>query len=212
LFTVGSVTAVVCPSWIRRVTAMSAGVSGAGATNRSAVLVIEPSGVVTLTRPEVAVLGTVATIWVGVTEAVAAIAPLSETSVSPTSGKKLVPVMVTVPPGATTVGEMPEMVGTTLGSTTKADTAVAVPPGAVTVTGPVVAPAGTVTVSDVSVASVTVAAVPLNFTVVVPGWSENPVPRIRTVSPGPPRSGVTSMTDTSADGWRVMPARFPATS
>ena len=59
-------------------------------------------------------------------------------------------------------------VGLTAGLTVKLAALVAVPPGAVTVTGPLVAPEGTVAVICVSLFTVKVAARPLKATAVAP--------------------------------------------
>ena len=59
-------------------------------------------------------------------------------------------------------------VGLTVGLTVKLAALVAVPPGAVTVTGPLVAPEGTVAVICVSLFTVKVAARPLKATAVAP--------------------------------------------
>jgi len=62
----------------------------------------------------------------------------------------------------------------------------AVPDGVVTVTGPLVAPVGTVAFSEVSELTVNVAPVPLNATAVVP---VNPEPLTRSDVPGCPLLG-----------------------
>jgi hypothetical protein len=66
-----------------------------------------------------------------------AFTPLNVTAVAPV---KLVPLIVTVVPMAPLAGVKPAIVGNTL----KLVALVAVPPELVTLTGPVVAPAGTV--------------------------------------------------------------------
>ena len=87
----------------------------------------------------------------------------TDTSVCPGTGRKFCPVTVTVEPAVTMVGLKPAITGggpdasTVKGPGLLAD---AVP--TVTVTMPVVAPAGTVTVRSVAVADETVAVVPLN--------------------------------------------------
>ena len=79
---------------------------------------------------------------------------------------KFVPVMVTAVPTVPTVGLKLVIVGATDDPTVNGEALVAVPLGAVTAIDPVVAPAGTVTVSCVVVALVTVADLLfLNFTV-----------------------------------------------
>ena len=69
----------------------------------------------------------------------AALAPLNATTVAPV---KLVPPMVTLVPTGPLAGVKPVIVGG--GITVKLLALVAVPPGVVTVMGPVAAPAGTV--------------------------------------------------------------------
>ena len=61
---------------------------------------------------------------------------------------------------------------------------------AVTVIGPVVAPLGTVAVSELPLAAVTVAAVPLNFTAFADGVAPKPDPLITTLVPAGPEAGV----------------------
>jgi hypothetical protein len=74
-----------------------------------------------------------------VTEKLAALAPLNLTAVAPV---KFVPLIVTLAPASPLVGEKPVIVG---GSrTVKLVALVAVPPAVVTLSGPVVAPPGTV--------------------------------------------------------------------
>src|SRR5207237_8480505 len=102
-------------------------------------LVAVPSGVVTLSGPVLAPAGTVA--WIAVSEVTVKVAltPLKATDVAPL---KLVPLMVTVVPTGPLPGEKLAIVG---GFSTANELAlVAVPPGVVTLSGPVVAPAGTV--------------------------------------------------------------------
>ena len=67
---------------------------------------------------------------------------------------------------------------------------VAVWPLALTVIGPVLAPAGTVVTRLEAVAERTVAAVPLKKTVFSAAVGLNPWPWIVTVAPTPPRDGV----------------------
>jgi len=69
----------------------------------------------------------------------AALTPLKITAVAPV---KFVPLMVTLVPSGPAVGEKLVIVGAL--TTVKLFALVAVPPGVVTLTGPVVAPAGTV--------------------------------------------------------------------
>ena len=68
-----------------------------------------------------------------------ALTPLNLTAVAPV---KVVPLIVTLVPTAPLVGVKPVIVGA--GMTVKLVALVAVPPGVMTLTGPVVAPVGTV--------------------------------------------------------------------
>src|SRR2546426_175732 len=96
-------------------------------------LVAVPPGVVTLSGPVVALAGTVA--WIAVAEVTEklALTPLNVTAVAPV---KFVPLSVTLVPTGPLVGGG--------GITVKVLALVAVPPGVVTLSGPVVAPGGTV--------------------------------------------------------------------
>ena len=76
---------------------------------------------------------------VDVTVKVGALVPLKLTAVTPV---KLVPLIVTLVPGGPLVGAKPVIVGA-FAPTVKLLALVAVPPGPVTLTGPVVAPPGT---------------------------------------------------------------------
>src|SRR5437660_5902393 len=102
-------------------------------------LVAVPPGVVTLSGPVVAPAGTVARIAVSEVTVKVALTPLNDTDVAPV---KFVPLIVTLVPTGPLVGVKLAIVG---GLTTVNELAlVAVPPGVVTLSGPVVAPAGTV--------------------------------------------------------------------
>jgi len=95
-----------------------------------------------------------------------------------------VPLIVTAVPTGPLVGVKPVIVG---GFTTvKLAVLVAVPAGFVTVTGPLVAPLGTVAWITVAEVTVKPAAVPLNFTAVVPVKFE---PLIVTLVPTTPLAG-----------------------
>ena len=90
---------------------------------------------------------------------------------------KLVPLIVSEVPASADAGEKLVIVGARLAdNTTYAAGLDALPAGAVTPTRPVVAPVGTVTTNSVAVAVDTVAAVPLNETLLRPGVVENPLP------------------------------------
>src|SRR5437762_1366251 len=125
-------------------------------------LVAVPPGVVTLIGPVVAPLGTVAVIWVSELTVKLADVPLNFTAEVPV---KLVPVMVTWVPTGPMVGVNELIVGGgAVTVTVKLLALVAVPPGAVTLIDPVVAPLGTVAVIWVSDFTVKPAAVPLKVT------------------------------------------------
>jgi hypothetical protein len=147
-------------------------------------LVAVPPGVVTAIDPVVAPVGTVAVIWVAEsTENVVALVPLNVTAVAPV---KFVPVITTLAPTAPLAGEKFEIVG---GETTvKAVALVAEPPGVVTETRPVVAPAGTAAVIWVAESTENVVAlVPLNVTAVAPVKF---IPVMTTLVPTGPLAGL----------------------
>jgi hypothetical protein len=109
-------------------------------TVKLVALVAVPPGVVTLSGPVVAAAGTVAWIAVAdVTEKLVALTPLNRTAVAPV---RFVPLIVTVAPTVPLAGVKLVIVGA--GMTVKLAALVAVPPGVVTLSVPVVAPAGTV--------------------------------------------------------------------
>jgi hypothetical protein len=100
-------------------------------------LVAVPPGAVTLSRPVDAPAGTVARMAVADVTVNAAGVPLNMTAVAPV---KFIPLIVMLSPTVPLVGVKPVIVGATV----KALALVAVPPGVVTLRGPVVAPDGTV--------------------------------------------------------------------
>jgi hypothetical protein len=106
--------------------------------------------------------------------------------------------MVTAVPMAPIAGLRLVMVGAPLVAvTTKLVLLVADPAGAVTLIGPVVAPAGTLVTMEVAVEDVTVAVTPLNLTVFWLGVALKPVPvSVTTVLTGP-LPGVNSMMRTA---------------
>jgi hypothetical protein len=121
---------------------------------------------VTETGPVVAPVGTATVSDVAVAVVTVARVPLNLTVLFAGVALKFDPVMLTVVPGQPEVGIMLVTVGA---GTEKLTVDTAVPPVVVTETGPVVAPLGTTTVSEVSVAAVTVAVVPLKLTVLFAG-------------------------------------------
>jgi hypothetical protein len=124
-------------------TAPSAGeklvITGAGIRVKIAVLMAEPLGVATVIGPVVALTGTVAITRVSdVALKVDASTPLKATALMLV---KPVPVIITVAPAGALVGEKPVTVG---GGTVNEVELETMPPGVVTLMGPVTAPTGTV--------------------------------------------------------------------
>src|SRR5437667_1370112 len=144
-------------------------------------LVAGPPGVVTLSGPLVAPLGTVAAIEVEEFTVKLALVPLNVTAVAPV---KVVPLIVTLVPTGPLVGAKLVIVGA-LAVTVKL-LLVAVPPGVVTLSGPLVAPPGTVAAIDVEEFTVKLALVPLKRTAVAP---VKVVPLIVTLVPTGPLVG-----------------------
>src|SRR5207245_137037 len=136
---------------------------GGGTTVNAALLVAVPAGAVTLSGPVVAPAGTVA--WIAVAEVTVklALTPLNATAVAPV---KFVPLIVTLVPTDPLAGAKLAIVGGV--DTVNAPELVPVPPGVVTLSGPVVAPAGTVAWMAVSEDTVKLAPAPLNATAVAP--------------------------------------------
>jgi hypothetical protein len=116
-------------------------VGGLTVTVKLLGLVAVPPGVVTLSDPVVAPAGTVARIAVLDVTVNPAAVPLNLTDDAPV---KFVPLMVTLVPVGPLAGVKLAIVGG-LAVTVKLLALVAVPPGVVTLSGPVVDPAGTVT-------------------------------------------------------------------
>jgi hypothetical protein len=132
-------------------------------TVKSVALVAVPPGVVTVILPVVEPVRTVAVILVAELTVNVADVPLNLTEVAPV---RFVPVIVTLVPTGPLVGVNDVIVGVPV--TVKFVALVAVPAAAMTVMGPVVAPAGTIAVTDVAVFAENVADVPLNLTDVTP--------------------------------------------
>lgn len=124
-------------------------------------LVPVPSAVVTTTRVSLVMLGTVATICVALELTTTAFNVPKRTCVGLASE---VPRIVTFCPGMPVPGWKPVILGATL----KIIALVTVALGVTTVTGPVVAPTGTVAMMEVLDCTVKVADTPLNLTAVVP--------------------------------------------
>jgi hypothetical protein len=126
-------------------------------------LVIEPDGVVTVTLPLVAPLGTVAVIWESELTEKFALTPLNCTELAPV---RCEPKMRTFAPTRADPGRSAKSVGG--GVRLNVAEEVAVPAGVVTLTGPLVAPVGTVSVNCESDTTVNSAATPFTVTAVAP--------------------------------------------
>jgi hypothetical protein len=135
---------------------------GAAVTLKSGPIPVPP-GVVTETGPVVAPFGTVVVICASESTVNEALAPLKATFVAPASAE---PLIVTVVPTGPPSGLIDWIAGLIV--TVKSVALVAVPPGVVTETGPVVAPAGTLVVIRVSDSGVKEAITPLNETADAP--------------------------------------------
>src|SRR3989442_337907 len=154
---------------------------GGGMTVKLPALLAVPPGVVTLSGPVVAPDGTVAVMVVAEFTVKLALVPLNRTAEAPV---KLVPLMVTLVPTGPLAGVKLVTVGGL--TTVKLPALLAVPPGVVTLIGPVVAPLGTVAAIEVDEFTVKPALVPLKATTVAPVKF---VPLIVTVVPTPPLVG-----------------------
>jgi hypothetical protein len=156
---------------------------GVRVTVKSDGLVPVPLEVVTVTRPVVAPVGTVAVICVGELTVKGAFSPSKRTVIVPL---KPVPVMTTVEPTGPFEGVNAEIVGAP-GVIVKFVPLVAVPFAVTTVMRPVVAPAGTVAVIRVELFTVKLALTPSKRTA---DTSVKFVPLICTDVPGAPLVGV----------------------
>ena len=137
--------------------------------------------------PEVACAGTVVVRLVALDELTCAQDWLNSTLSFEAVGWNPEPVTLTTVPAAPIVGEKPVIDGApTPVCTINGEVLVTVFEPIVTVMGPLVAPLGTVTMSSVDVAEMTVAATPLIMTVFAPGVVEKPVPLMVSVEPGAP--------------------------
>jgi hypothetical protein len=158
---------------------------GAATTVKFTPLLV-PTLVLTTTLPEVAPVGTLATIDVALQLGiVVAGVPLNATVLEPWVEPKFEPVIVTDVPIAPDVGDKLAM----LGRTVKLEPLLFTPL-AFTTTFPVVAPVGTVATIDVALQlPIVVAAVPLNFTVLEPWVEPKLVPVMVTDAPTAPEVG-----------------------
>jgi hypothetical protein len=146
-----------------------------------------------VSRPDVPPPGTVADSTLGVTLAMGACIRLKRSRLSVGRTSKFVPFTVTAVPAVPMAGLKSEIVGVPLVPVTvKGELLVDDPPAVVTLMGPVVAPAGTLTVSCVAVAALTVACVPLKRTVFWLAVALKPTPEMVTVVPTGPCPGLKS--------------------
>jgi hypothetical protein len=161
---------------------------GGGATVKAvpAPTLLASPPTVTTTFPVVAPAGTATMMLVALQLVTVAAVPLNVTVLVPWAAPKPVPVIVTAVPTGPDVGAKLLMLGGTV--TVKTVPLLDSPP-TVTTTFPVVAKAGTATMTLVVPQLVTVAAVPLNVTVLVPWAAPKPVPVIVTAVPTGPDVG-----------------------
>lgn len=160
----------------------------------AALLVFPATATVTFTTPAT-ILGTVACSEVAVAEVTVAVAVPKDTVLAFAVVLKLIPVIVIEAPGAPDVGVRDVMlgVGVTTPVTVKLTTLLVLP---ATITVTFTAPAamlGTVTLSEVAVAEVTVAAVEPNVTVLALAVVLKFVPAIVTEAPAAADAGVTEL-------------------
>jgi hypothetical protein len=146
----------------------------------TALLAVPPT--VTTTGPLVAPAGTGTTICVALQLVVVAAVPLKTTVLTPCVAPKFAPAMVTLVAAGPEPGVRLVMVGTGAAITVN-DAALLVVPFTVTITGPVVAPVGTVVRMLVGLQLVGVAAMPLNATVLAPAAEPKLVPAMVTLTP-----------------------------
>ena len=158
-------------------------VGGGVAMNATPLLATPPT--VTTTFPGVALIGTGATMVVGLQLVGVANVPLNVTVLVPWERPKPLPVIVTVEPTGPEVGVKLEIAGMTVNGN-----GLLAPPPTVTCTFPLVAPIGAGTVMLVSLQDVGRPAAPLNVTLLVPCEAPNPPPKIVTGVPTAPERGL----------------------
>jgi hypothetical protein len=153
-------------------------VVGVGGTNRSPLLVTVPAGVDNIRCPDVVPRGKLADKLVDVAEVTLPGVVLTCNRSFAGVVSKFVPLMEMGLGYPKMVGVKLDIVGCPAPAvvTTKLELLVALPLDVVTLMVPDVAPVGTDTIGDVGVAVVTVALVPLNFTVLSEGVELNEVP------------------------------------
>lgn len=155
---------------------------------------LDPAGVATETLPPSVAGGTLNLIVLDELETTSGLARLRVTASELAVGSKFEPEIVISSSATARVGEIEEMCGAEDSATVKDSGLVTGPSSPVeTVTEPVVASTGTLTVNDVALAALTLAVVPLNLTVFEAGMAEKPVPSIVTVFPPSPLDGLSWM-------------------
>ncbi len=180
---------------------------------KSWVLTPVPLGVETVMCPDPAADGTVVVMVVALADDAIPLVILNRILSLACEGSKFVPVIVTVVPGVPIVGLKFEIVGALeFARTLKLVALVTLPAGAVTVIGPVVAPAGTEVTICVDVAEVMVAVVPLKLTVSWLAVGLNPEPLIVTLAPTSPLEGVKVMIETWDELRRPIARMLPTAS
>ena len=163
-------------------------IPGPGAVTVKFTPLLATPPTVTTTFPVVAPVGTGTTMLVAVQLVAVVPVPLNLTVLVPWVAPKFTPVIVTVAPTNPDVGFRLVILGP--GAVTVKLTPLLAAPPTVTTTLPVVAPAGTGTTMLVTVQLVGVAAIPLNFTVLVPCVVPKFAPVIVTEVPRTPDVGV----------------------
>jgi hypothetical protein len=184
----------------------------AGGTTKSVTLATLPAGVATSIFPEPVPEGTANESDVVVTADVGGALWLSLAVVAPATGLKLVPLTNTTVPAPPDAGVKLAIVGAPAAATMKSCALAAVLPATVTATFPVLAPAGTITVSAVMDAATTGAATPLNATRLIAAVALNPVPVIVTVVPAGPPAGEKPASAIGAGLTRWIATMFPTAS
>ena len=160
---------------------------GAGTVTVKLTPLLATPATVTTTLPVAAPLGTGTTMLVALQLVGTAAVPLNVTVLVPCVPPKFAPAIVTEAPATPDVGFRFVMLGP--GAVTVKLTPLLATPPTVTTTLPVVAPAGTGTAMLVALQLVGVAAVPLNFTVLVPCVAPKFAPLIVTDVPANPDVG-----------------------
>src|SRR6266853_3070703 len=160
---------------------------GAGIVTVKLTPLLATPPTVTTTFPLVAPVGTAAVMLVALHAVSVAPTPLNVTVLVPCVAPKFAPLIVTAAPTTPEVGFKPVTLGTST-VTVKPTPLLATPP-TVTTTLPLVAPAGTGTEMLVALQLVGVAAIPLNFTVLVPCVAPKFAPLIVTDVPITPDVG-----------------------